>query len=152
MVKISFHDFSMNGFCRNSNDQGKASLDFRHRAIQDQVIFKSNQNENVTISKITLNEDPFEIIVKNEQCKSGVPIKCKFNSEIFNSIKSKTYISSWHVKALFLSLRLKNHKNSSFGKATLSSESGFPTVAEPEKMNLMKSFNYFPHFWNWKYH
>ena len=92
MVKILLYDFSINGFCRNSNDQGKASLDFRHRAIQDHVIFKRNLNENVTISKITPNENPVEMIeVKNERCRSGVPIKCKFNSEIFNFINNKTF-------------------------------------------------------------
>ena len=35
------------GFLGNANDQGKASLEFRHRAFRDQRIFKGNLNENL---------------------------------------------------------------------------------------------------------
>ena len=36
---------SIDGFLGNANDQGKASLEFRHRAFRDQRIFKGNLDE-----------------------------------------------------------------------------------------------------------
>ena len=38
-------DFFINGFCENSDNLGKASLEFRQRAFQDKMTFKSYLNQ-----------------------------------------------------------------------------------------------------------
>ena len=73
IVLSSYCDFFINGFYRNSDDQGKAGLNFQLRAIQDQMTFKSNLNENAIISKKTPNG-----FCGNSNDQGKVSLDCQF--------------------------------------------------------------------------
>ena len=54
--KIFYYDFFINDSFKNANDQGKASLEFQHRAFQDHRIFRGDLNEIFKLSRTHLKQ------------------------------------------------------------------------------------------------